>query len=130
MSGKNQVLAALILSWISLLIGHAAAAADRYDAAITHPGSPAADLERDSKDMPARVLRLAGIHPGMHVVDVLGGNGYYSELVSYLVGPKGTVLLINNAGFDRYDPAWKERLAGDRLANVTHPGVDPRPQEL
>ena len=74
--------------------------------------------------MPARVLRMAGIRAGMRVVDVLGGNGYYSELLSYLVGPKGSVLLINNSGFDGYDTTWKQRLAQDRLPNVTHRVVD------
>jgi predicted methyltransferase len=101
-----------------------ASAADRYDEAVAHPGRSAADLERDPKDQPARVLRLAGIKPGMHVVDVLGGNGYYSEILSYLVGTQGSVTLINNAGFDSYDPTWQQRLAGNRLPNVTHRTVD------
>ena len=108
----------------ALLLGTAAGAEDRYDAAAHHPGRSAADIERDAKDEPARVLRLTGIGPGMRVVDVLGGAGYYSELLSYLVGPKGEVLLINNAGFDGYDASWKERLAGNRLPNVTHRVVD------
>jgi predicted methyltransferase len=125
MSGKRVIFPATILAIIgALLIGNAAVAQDRYDAAVNHPGRSAADIERDPKDKPARVLRLTGIGPGMHVVDVLGGNGYYSELLSYLVGAKGQVLLINNAAFDGYDPAWKERLAGDRLPNVTHRVVD------
>jgi predicted methyltransferase len=125
MSGKRAIAPAAILTVIAtLLIGNADAAADRYDAAVAHPGRSAADIERDPKDKAASVLRLTGIGPGMHVVDVLGGNGYYSELVSYLVGPKGQVLLINNAGFDGYDSTWKERLAGGRLPNVTHRVVD------
>jgi predicted methyltransferase len=125
MSGKRAIVPAAILTFIAaLLLGQGAAAADRYDAAVNHPGRSAADIERDPKDQPARLLRLTGIGPGMHVLDVLGGSGYYSELLSYLVGPKGEVLLVNNAGFDSYDPTWKERLAGDRLPNVTHRVVD------
>jgi len=117
--------AAIILSLLgALLIANGAAAADRYDLAVQHPGRSAADIARDPKDAPARVLRLTGIATGMHVVDVLGGGGYYSELASYLVGPTGAVLLINNAGFDSYDTGWKERLAGARLPNVTHKVVD------
>jgi predicted methyltransferase len=108
----------------ALMLGGGASAADRFDAAVSHSGRSAADIARDPKDEPARVLRLSGIGPGMHVLDVLGGNGYYSELLSYLVGPKGDVLLINNAGFDGYDPTWKERLAKNRLPNVTHRVVD------
>jgi predicted methyltransferase len=108
----------------ALLIARVAPAADRYDAAVSHAGRSAADLARDPKDQAAQVLRLTAIGPGMQVLDVLGGNGYYSELVSYLVGPQGEVLLINDAGFDGYDTSWKERLAGNRLPNVTHRVVD------
>jgi hypothetical protein len=48
------------------------------------------DLRRDAIDHPADVLRLAGIRPGMRVADLLAANGYYSELLSYVVGPKGS----------------------------------------
>jgi predicted methyltransferase len=125
MSGKGAILPATLLTFIAaLMLSAGAAAADRFDAAVKHPGRSAADIERDPKDKPARVLRLTGIGPGMHVVDVLGGSGYYSELLSYLVGPKGEVLLVNTAGPDSVDPTWTERLAGDRLPNVTRRAVD------
>jgi predicted methyltransferase len=125
MSGTRAFISATFLTLIAtLLLANGATAADRYDAAVNHPGRSAADIERDPKDKPAQVLRLSGIGPGMRVVDVLGGNGYYSEILSYLVGSKGEVLLINNAGFDGYDTTWKARLADNRLLNVTHRVVD------
>lgn len=99
-------------------------AADRFDAAVAHPGRTAADVERDSTDHPAEVLRLAGIKPGMRIADVLAGGGYYSELLSYLVGPKGKVLLINNEAFDHWSDDLQARLAGNRLPNVEHLTVD------
>ncbi len=114
----------------ALLFASSVAAADRYDAAVAHASRSAADLERDPKDQPAQVLRLAGIKPGMHVIDVLGGNGYYSELLSYVVGPQGSVLMINNADFDKYDPTWQQRLANNRLPNVTHRTVDMAAMQL
>jgi predicted methyltransferase len=99
----------------------AANAADIYDAALAHPGRSAADLKRDSLDHPAEILRLAGIKPGMKVADVLAGDGYYSELLSYIVGPQGHVLLINNDAFDKWsEPDLPKRLAGERLTNVSH----------
>jgi predicted methyltransferase len=102
-----------------------AQAADDYDAALTHSGRPAADSARDAIDHPAEMLRLAGIKPGMTVADVLAGDGYYSELTSYVVGPKGHVLLINNPAFENWSqPALKDRLAGGRLANVAQQTVD------
>jgi predicted methyltransferase len=100
-------------------------ASDRYAAAVAHLGRSAADLKRDGLDHPAEILRLTGIKPGMRVADVLAGDGYYSELLSYIVGPKGQVLLINNAAFDGWsDPDLQARLAGDRLPNVQHETLD------
>ena len=110
---------------VCLLLNHFANAADMYDAALTHAGRPAADSARDALDHPADMLRLAGIKPGMKVADVLAGDGYYSELASYIVGPSGHVFLINNKAFDDWSqPALKDRLAADRLTNVTHQIVD------
>jgi predicted methyltransferase len=102
-----------------------AEAADRFDAAVAHAGRSAADLRRDGLDHPAEILRLTGIKPGMRVADVLAGDGYYSELLSYVVGPKGRVLSINNVAFDGWSDGDRQaRLAGDRLPNVQHQTLD------
>lgn len=101
-------------------------AGDAYDAAVAHAGRSADDLKRDAVDRPAALLRLAGIKPGMQVADFFAADGYYSELLSYLVGPKGHVLLLNNAGYDKFvKDAWKERIAHQHLGNVEHRTVDP-----
>ena len=100
-------------------------AADAYDAAVAHAGRSAADLKRDSLDHPADILRLSGIKPGMRVADVLAGDGYYSELAGYVVGPKGKVLMINNAAFDHWsDGPLQARLESHRLGNVEHETLD------
>ncbi len=99
--------------------------ADIYTAAVEHSGRSADDLKRDPIDHPADVLRLAGIKPGMKVGDIGGADGYYSELVSYIVGPGGHVLLLNNAAWDHWsENAWAKRLANGRLPNVEHRTVD------
>jgi predicted methyltransferase len=113
-------LAALLLAAVS--VGRAA---DSYDAAVTHAGRSDADRKRDAIDHPADLLRLAGIKPGMRVADVLAGDGYYSELLSALVGPKGKVLMLNSAAFDKWaGDDRKTRLAGNRLPNVDYRIVD------
>jgi predicted methyltransferase len=101
-----------------------ARAEDAYDAAVKNPARSAKDVERDKLDHPAQMLRLAGIKPGMRVADILAGSGYYSELASYVVGPKGHVLMLNNAAFDGWGPGWDKRIAGNRLPNVEHRTVD------
>lgn len=98
-------------------------AADIYDAAVAHAGRGTADLQRDATDKPATVLRFAGIKPGMRVLDFLGYEGYYSQLLGYLVGPTGHVVLLNNKAYDDYaNGKWRTRIAG--LPNVEHRTVD------
>ena len=116
--------------FLALLLGiftaTAAFGADIYDAAVAHAGRRAADLKRDATDRPADVLRLSGIKPGMQVADFLAADGYYSELLSYVVGDTGHVLLLNNVPYDRFvKDAWKERIEEQHLTNVEHRTVDP-----
>src|SRR5262245_55421261 len=105
MRGSTAVYAALL----SVMLGAGtAAASDAYDTAVANPARGAADHKRDAIDHPADMMRLAGIKPGARVADILGGDGYYSELASYVVGAKGSVLLMNNTAFDGWSSGWKE----------------------
>ncbi|MDP9014307.1 MAG: methyltransferase domain-containing protein [Pseudomonadota bacterium] len=118
-------LAASLAAGMYLGVSLQAHAGDRYDAAVAHAGRSAADATRDALDHPAQILRLSGIKPGMRVADVLAGDGYYSELSSYVVGLQGRVLSINNAAFDGWSDGDRQaRFAGDRLPNVEHETVD------
>lgn len=124
-SGIHRAIVCATFSIFGLLSVAAARTTDIYADAIAHPRRSAEDLQRDAIDRPADVLRLTGIKAGMQVVDLLAGDGYYSELLSYLVGPKGHVQLINNAGFDKFsNNAWEKRIADHHLANVNHRTVD------
>jgi predicted methyltransferase len=113
--------ASVLFCALSLTAFGAGNAADSYDAAISQPGRNAADVKRDALDHPAEILRLTGIKAGMHVADVLAGDGYYSELLANVVGPSGHVLMLNNAAFDHWsDDDRKPRLAGNRLPTVEY----------
>src|ERR1700723_2863306 len=131
---RRKFTCTLAAAWLCgglVLPGAPARAADEYDAAVKHAGRPAPDSARDSLDHPADMLRLAGIKPGMKVADVLAGDGYYSELLSYVVGATGHVYLINNLAFDNWSqPALKNRMAGGRLTNVTQQTVDLNDMQL
>ncbi len=117
--------ASSLLCAVSLFAGSHTLAADAYDAAVAHAGRSAADLKRDVLDRPADILRLSGIKPGMRIADMLAGDGYYSELASYVVGPKGQVFMINNAAFDHWSEGpLQARLDKDRLGNVEHRTLD------
>jgi predicted methyltransferase len=97
---------------------------DLYDAAVANPARSDSDRKRDALDQPAEILRLAGIKPGMKVADLLAGGGYYTELLSHVVGPKGHVLMLNNAAFDGWSASWPKRVADNRLPNVEHRTID------
>ncbi len=108
----------------SILAASAATAADVapdsvYARAVADPGRSAKDRERDAREKPADVMALAGFKPGMKVADIFAGGGYYSELVSDVVGPAGSVLLLNNTAYQQFArEQLKERLKDGRLANV------------
>lgn len=88
---------------------------------LANPTRSAADRERDARDKPAEVLALAKFKRGDTVADLLAGGGYYSEILSGIVGPNGKVLLVNNTGYEAFGKkALAERLANDRLPNVVH----------
>lgn len=92
--------------------------------AVASADRPAKDTARDADRKPADVLAFFGIAPGMTVLDVNSGSGYYSEILSYLVGPKGSVYAHNDElywGFVQKDLA--ERYDG-RLPNVTQIKAD------
>jgi predicted methyltransferase len=121
----RHILAVVVLAVAALGAAGGCLAADRFDLTVAHPGRSADDLKRDALDHPAEILRLTGIGPGMRVADFLGGDGYFSELSSYLVGAQGHVLLINNAAYDKWSDGDRQaRLANNRLPNVEHQTVD------
>jgi len=120
----THLFAAALLSATALAT--AGPPADLYDAAVGHPGRSADDLKRDPVDHAVEILRLSGIRPGMKVADFLAADGYYSELLSYIVGERGHVLLLNNAPYDKFvNDAWKQRIERQHLDNVEHRTIDP-----
>ena len=99
---------------------------DNYDQlspierAVHHPQRPRADKQRDDRRQPLEVLKLFEVRPGMTIVDIMGGGGFYTELFSYLVGDNGKVYLQNNSLFLRFSTDdLVARLQENRLPNVT-----------
>ncbi|MDJ0839090.1 MAG: methyltransferase domain-containing protein [Acidobacteriota bacterium] len=77
------------------------------------------DFRRDVTSKPVEVLAFAGVKPGMRVLDLFAGSGYYSEILSLVVGPQGQVTLHNNQAYIKFvKQDLNARLAGKRLPNV------------
>ena len=53
------------------------------------------DRKRDQYRKPAEILALMGVKPGMKVVDLTSGSGYYTEMLSRIVGKEGKVIAHN-----------------------------------
>ena len=60
-------------------------------AAVANPARPEADRVRDANRKPAQCLAFAGIKPGDRVGELVPGGGYFTRLLSRVVGPKGYV---------------------------------------
>lgn len=62
--------------------------------AVADPSRPEADRKLDSARKPEAVLAAAGVKPGEVVGEFLPGGGYYTRLLSDVVGPKGKVYAL------------------------------------
>lgn len=81
------------------------------------------DKVRDAQRKPDQVLTFLGLRSGDTVLDIWSSGGWYSEVLSIVVGPEGKVLSQNSPAVlafrdGYYDQALSVRLDGDRLPNV------------
>jgi predicted methyltransferase len=51
------------------------------------------NVKLDESRKPAEVLRFFGLRPGMRVIDMVGANRYWAEIMAPLVGPTGQVIV-------------------------------------
>ena len=94
-------------------------ATSTYIAALENPGRTDADRARDAGRKPAEVLEFIGIAPGMDVLDMFSGGGYYTEMLSHVVGSSGSVIAHSNEVYAKFvGEEATNRYANGRLANV------------
>jgi predicted methyltransferase len=90
-----------------------------YGEAVQHDARTEADRARDDGRKPAQVLEFFGIQPGMKVLDMFAGGGYYTELISRVVGADGQVVSHTNQAYAQFVAEEAEqRYANSRLPNV------------
>jgi len=79
------------------------------------------DMQQDAGRKPAEIIKFSGVKQGDKVLDLLAGGGYYSELLSRVVGEQGEVTLQIPKAYLKYaKKALDVRLANDRLKNVSY----------
>ena len=109
----------LAIAYLAIMFGITQAHADSIDQALADPGRSSADRDRDITSLPAETLRFFGVPSSGVVLDLFAGGGYYSEILTRVMGNQGTVYLHNNQAYLGFaGEALEERLRGDRLPNV------------
>jgi predicted methyltransferase len=110
----------MLISALLILVAPAFAADPTpIEASIASTQRTDKDRERDAREKPAEVMAFAGVKPGMTLVDMFAGGGYYTELLAGVVGPTGKVLSVNNVPYAQYaKDGIKERFTEGRLKNV------------
>lgn len=97
----------------------ARSAENPIEEAVANEGRSDADRARDKTSRPVAVLDFFGLEPGMQVLDLFSGGGYYSEILSHAVGPTGGVVAHVNDIYEKYDrEEIARRYQSDRLPNV------------
>ena len=115
------VIASLLVAAAVAGLAAAAVSAPPYIAkAVADSSRPADDRKLDPDRKPAQVLAFARVRPGETVGEYLPGGGYYTRLLSDIVGPRGKVYALETTrwGQENID-ATKKAIAEGGRGNVS-----------
>ncbi len=109
----------LVGAWLaaSLAPGFAAQPdqATRLRAALASPDRSAENKARDAERKPVETVQFLGIREGDTVVDMIAATGWFTEVLSAAVGPRGHVYMQNPPFFAENDA---EKALLKRLGNA------------
>ena len=71
-------------------------------AALSDAARPDADVKRDADRKPAAMLAFAGIRPGLRVMDLTPGGGYFTRIFAKAVAPNGYVYAYQPTELDHF----------------------------
>lgn len=125
----GTLLIGLLLTATAIHAGHGSATSQPplyILRAVGDGARPQADTQRDGDRHPALTLAFAGVKPGDQVAELVPGGGYFTRLLSAVVGPRGKVYAVvplrrPDAPADTPDPAARlQPITSDsHYANVT-----------
>ena len=88
-------------------------------AAVANPQRPAEDIKKDAGRKPDQVLAFFSIKPGMTVLDLFSGGGYYTEMLNSVVGEDGKVIAHTNEAYIPFSgEIYQKRYVDGRLAQA------------
>ncbi len=89
-------------------------------AAMADPSRPADDTKRDAERKPVEMMVFAGVKPGQKVADLVPGGGYFTRILSKIVGPNGHVYLyVPKQMENKYSIGVRAKALADAYPNVT-----------
>lgn len=109
-SSKRRLPALLI---VFMLSGCAASSVD-YGAVLHNSNRPDSERKIDAVRKPHEVMAFYGVKRGDKVADLFASRGYYTAVLSQLVGPEGVVYAANA----KERPELHERVKHPSMANV------------
>ncbi len=127
LKSATAIIAALAISACATAPeGPAALTAADYAPILANPertaqltGFQAADQADDAARKPAEVLAFAAIRPGETILELEGGRGWYSRILSEALGPTGKLYVQYPPEFAYGDAAYKTRQEAGQLKNAT-----------
>lgn len=107
----------LFIGLLSTFLCHANPA---LESLLNSESRSAEDKEADTRRKPAEFMAFLDLQPGMQVLDVFSGGGYYTEIAAAMVGNKGKVDAHNNQAYVNYigEEKLSARYLNNRLTNV------------
>jgi len=116
---KRTVATVVVLSSSMAMSYSQASSYSDIEQALSNPMRSEKEVELDSLRKPAQVLEFFQIEKGMKVIDVFAGEGYYTEILSHLVGSSGSVAMYNHSLWEAYSKEGSDkRVKDNRLPNV------------
>jgi|SRR4030095_842855 predicted methyltransferase len=107
-------LAGAILTVSLLLLSCAAMSTPNYSDILTNTNRPEAERALDAVRKPDEVMAFYGVKQGDKVADVFAARGYYTAILSQLVGADGVVYSANQTA----RAELHERVKQGNMANV------------
>jgi predicted methyltransferase len=104
---------------LGMVVAQSAGLPQSIVAAVADPSRPTADSSTDANRKPAETLAFAGVKPGMVVGEFYPGGGYFTRMLSDVVGPTGHVYAIENSVWRGSVKADRALIADGKMANVS-----------
>jgi len=90
-----------------------------FSDAVADKTRPASDRAQDALRKPEQTLAFAGIKRGQTVADFLPGGGYFTRLLSDVVGPEGHVTMLETTRWGQENIASDQKVIDEGRKNVS-----------